>query len=134
MTTTETQNEVALPVSRSVVAPMYKALYREKASTAKLPKNVDRKVIARSCGDWLAKTLAPLTVGEKRKANRPAFAAILEANGIDHAAWAHLDNGRFRMTGGKALRTVVACNEGKLVLADGNVLTAPKSWVAIHAR
>lgn len=130
-----TTAEIALlPISRSVVAPAYKARYKERASTAKLPKNCDRKVIARSCGDWLAKTLSVYCVGPKRKADRAAFAAILEANGVDHSRWAALDNGRFRMTGGLALRRVIVDNEGALAIDDTTTLQAPRAWVALHTR
>lgn len=134
MTTEQINTEVPPPVSRSVVAPAYKTLYRERAATAKLPKACDRKVIARSCGDWLAKTLSVYCVGPKRKADRAAFTAILEANNVDHAAWSHLDNGRFRMTGGLALRRVIVDNDGVLHLADGSTTTAPRAWVAAHTR
>lgn len=121
--------EVAAEVrSRSVVAPAYKVRYRERAATAKLPKGTDRKTIARSNGDWLALVLARETV-EKRKSNRAKVAAILEANGVDHSRWAHLDNGRFRMTGGLALRTKIV-ETGVLVLDDERTETPPKSWIA----
>ena len=146
-TKTNTAADLALTeithVSRSVVAPEFKRRYRERAQTAKLPKGTDRKVIARSCGDWLAVNLARLTVGnsegvttntEKRKANRVAFAAILAANGIEYSQWEHLDNGRFRMTGGHALRRVIVDNEGVLHLPDSTTLQAPRSWVVAHTR
>lgn len=128
-----TNHPTAVTVSKSVVAPKFKARYRERAATAKLPKGTDRRVIARSCGDWLAVNLARLTT-EKRKANRAAFAAILSANGIDYSNWEHLDNGRFRMTGGLALRRVIVDNDGDLKLADGSTLHAPRAWVAAHTR
>lgn len=125
ITTTEAVAEVR---SRSVVAPAYKVRYRERAQTAKLPKGADRKTIARSNGDWLALILARETV-TKRKSDRAKVAAILEANGIDHSRWAHLDNGRFRMTGGLALRTKIVEN-GVLALDDERTETPPKAWIA----
>lgn len=130
---TTAANPVLAPVSRSVVAPAYKARYAARAESAKLPKGVDRKVIARSCGDWLAKTLSVYCV-KGRKADRAAFTAILEANGVDHSKWAALDNGRFRMTGGLALRRVIVDNDGLLNLADGSTLSAPRNWISAHTR
>jgi hypothetical protein len=44
-----------------------------------------------------------------------------------------LDNGRFRMTGGLALRRVVA-EAGVLVLPEGREERAPKAWCAAHQR
>lgn len=120
------------PISKSVVAPEFKIKYRERAKTAKLPKGTDRKVIARSCGDWLAINLARL-VNHKRKMDRDAFARILEANEVDHAKWSHLDNGRFRMTGGLALRHAIA-EAGQLNLPDGEPLVPPKAWIEKHLR
>lgn len=124
---------VEMPASRSVVAPVYKRRYHDRAEHAKLPKGTDRKVIARSCGDWLAVNLARLTV-VKRKSDRAAFKAILSANGIESDQWEHLDNGRFRMTGGLALRRAIVDNDGVLNLPEGEPLVAPKSWVAAHTR
>lgn len=129
---TAIENTVELPVSRSVVAPAYKLRYRARAATAKLPKNTDRKVIARSCGDWLAVVLSAHCV-VKRKADRAAFIAILDANHVDHSRWAGLDNGRFRMTGGLALRRVVV-DAGSLALPSGETITPPKAWIAAHTR
>jgi hypothetical protein len=134
-TTTEATTpatETEAPRSRSVVAPAYKVRYRERAATAKLPKGTDRKVVARSCGDWLSLVLARETV-TKRKSDRQKVAAILEANGVAHDRWAALDNGRFRMTGGLALRRVVA-EAGVLVLPEGREERAPKAWCAAHQR
>jgi hypothetical protein len=124
--------EAPIVASKSVVAPKYKARYRERATTAKLPKGTDRKVIARSCGDWLAVNLARL-INHKRKMDRDAFAAILDANHVEHDKWSHLDNGRFRMTGGLALRHAIV-EAGHLTLPDGEELTPPKAWIAAHTR
>lgn len=121
---------------RSVVGNAYKTKYAERAKGAKLPKGTDRRAIARSCGDWLAVTVAGLVLDEKRKLRVADFEALLDANGIAHAHWNRTTpgwEGRLRMTGGLALRSVVA-REEQLFLPVGEPITPPRSWVAKYQR
>ena len=118
---------------RSVVKPNYKLAYAARAIEARLPKGVNRKVAARSTGDWLALTLAKLCIVGKTTLDVERFAAILDANGVKHAHWNRTTKGwqgRLRMTGRLALQRVVAEAEGELELPNGERLVAPKSWVA----
>lgn len=116
----EALEAAALP--RSVVAPSYKAKYAARAAS-----NTRRPaVLARGCGDWLHQTLAKATLDKKGKLNRAAFEAILDANGLDPAKWAHRNNGGCRMSGGLALRTVVA-EAGTLIIGD-EAHKAPDAW------
>lgn len=139
--------------TRSVVGTGYKAKYAERAENARGRKGVARKVIARSCGDWLSLELAAkyLTtveevVGQDDEGNDitktrqvldvEAFEAMLEANGIDHTKWNKTTpgwQGRLRMTGRLALQRVVA-EEGTLTHADGTTAKAPTSWCKQIAR
>lgn len=122
--------------SRSVVNTNYKRRYAERALTAKKPKEVSRKVAARSCGDWLAMTIAKLCIDQQtNKLRVDAFEAILDANGIEHNHWNRTTKGwqgRLRMTGRLALQRVVAEADGELELPSGERLIAPRSWVAKH--
>lgn len=121
--------------ARSVVAANYKRKYAERALTAKKPKDVARKVVARSCGDWLAMEIAKRCIGEKNKLRVDAFEAILDANGIEHRHWNRTTKGwqgRLRMTGRLALQRVVAEADGELELPDGSTIVAPRTWVAKH--
>lgn len=125
--------EITLP--RSVVASAYKRKYAERALTARKPKAVSKKAAARSCGDWLAMTIAQICLGEKDQLNVATFEALLDANGIEHAHWNRTTKGwqgRLRMTGRLALQRVVAEADGELELPDGSTLVAPRSWVQKH--
>lgn len=120
----------------SVVGAAYKRKYAERAKEARLPKGADRRAIARSCGDWLAVTVAAIVLDEKRKLRVADFEALLDANGIAHAHWNRTTpgwEGRLRMTGGLALRTAVA-REEQLFVPGGETLTPPRSWIAKYQR
>lgn len=126
--------EVVLP--RSVVKNTYKRRYAERVLTGEVrgKKGVSKKAQARSCSDWLALTLASLTLGEKDALNVERFEAILDANGIEHRHWNRTTKGwqgRLRMTGRLALQRVVAAEE-QLFLPDGEPVKAPRSWVEKH--
>lgn len=116
---------------KSVVAQSYKIRYAERAVSARGKKGVDKRVVADSCGDWLALELAALCRPTKKsKLDVSRFCSILQANGIDPTKWlAETPNwqGRLRMTGGLALRAVVA-EAGELVVDDTTILKAPKAW------
>lgn len=122
---------------RSVVAPTYKVKYAERALSARGKKGVAKKVVARSCGDWLALELAALCVDPQTKHLDVAkFEGILDANSVKHDHWNRTTpgwQGRLRMTGRLALQRVVA-ETGVLLLPDGTELQAPKAWVARHQR
>lgn len=126
--------EVILP--RSVVKATYKALYaaRVLSGEARGKKGVSKKAQARSCSDWLALTLAQLTLGAKDALDVAKFEAILDANGIAHAHWNRTTKGwqgRLRMTGRLALQRVVAAEE-QLYVPEGEPVKAPRSWVQKH--
>lgn len=122
--------------ARSVVKTAYKAKYALRALTARKPKDVSRKVVARSCGDWLAMEIAKRCIsGKANTLDVAAFEAILDANGIAHSHWNRTTKGwqgRLRMTGRLALQRVVAEADGELELADGSTIVAPRTWVAQH--
>lgn len=126
------------PRQNSVVASEYKRKYRERAATrARKPKDVNKKALARCNGDWLAIELAKLTLDDKQKLRVDAFEAILDANDVKHAHWNRTTpgwQGRLRMTGRLSLQRRVAENDGELVLPDGSVLRAPRTWVAATLR
>lgn len=151
---TETQNAIADIENtqeqdvrpNSVVRGKYKALYAERAKTARGKKGVDRRVVADSNGDWLALELAALIRPKKSaKTDLEFFRAILDANGVDYSKlpigtknW----QGRFRMNGGQMLRAAVAEADGEFVVPafDGShvqteehTLRAPRVWVAKYA-
>jgi hypothetical protein len=114
--------------ARSVVAPSYKTKYKEKA----VSKGRRDKAAYRSCDDWLAREFAKvvLTTDKKRQLIVPELEALLDANGVKHAHWNRTTpgwQGRLRMTGGLALRRIVA-DVGFLVLADGTQVEAPRAW------
>lgn len=142
MTNTNTTIETAIELApeillpRSVVNTTYKLKYATRAVEGRKPKAVSKKAAARGCGDWLHFTLATLTLDPKtNKLNVDAFAAILDANGIDYSKWNRTSKGwqgRFRMTGRLALQRVVAEADGELELADGSSLVAPRTWVQKH--
>lgn len=131
------QDEATILAPRSVVGSAYKQRYAERAiAMARKPKGVPLKALKRSACDWLALELAKRTLDEKAKLVVPALEAILDANGVKHDHWNRTTPGwvgRLRMTGGLALRTVVA-REGVLALPDGTTLEAPRSWVARYER
>lgn len=123
--------------ANSVVKATYKRRYAERAEAmTRKPKGVPLKALKRMAGDWLAIEVAKLTLDDKAKLVVPSLEALLDANGVKHAHWNRTTKGwqgRLRMTGGLALRTVVA-REGELVLPDGATLAAPKAWVAKYER
>ena len=128
---TPIDNNEASPRKGSVVGSEFKARYAERAATSRVKKGVDRRVIKQSNGDWMANELAALVRPTPRsKLDVPTLEAIFDANGVEHA---HLSRtspgwqGKLRMTGGLALRTIVA-NSGELLLPNGEALKAPKAW------
>lgn len=130
----QVQADIARP--RSVVNPSYKRKYAERAKTRRLPKEVSRKAIARSNSDWLAIQLAARVLDEKRRLKVPELEAILDANGVKHDHYSRTSKnwqGRLRMSGGMALRTIVA-NNGFLMLPDGTNVEAPSSFCALYSR
>lgn len=129
---TEAAASIALPKSKVGVA--YKKRYAEReAAMVRRPKGLSRKALARCNGDWLAIEVAKRTLDEKAKTIPGAFDAILVANGIDPAKWADRNPGMRRMSGGLALRAVVAETE-TLELPSEAALVPPRAWLAKHAR
>lgn len=128
--------DVVIDPRRSVVASTYKARYKERAEHARGRKGIAKKVIARSCGDWLALEIATnCVVGTKLDVAK--FEQLLDANGVAHAHWNRETKGwqgRLRMTGRLVLQRVVAEADGELRLPDGSVSKAPRSWVAQNLR
>lgn len=114
--------------ARSVVRPLYKHRYAERASGAGLK----RKAAQRSAWDWLSQTLAGECLGEKDRIDIGKFCSILSANGVDHSRWTNRSKGwegRLRMTGRLALQRIVA-EAGVLHVLDGETLEAPTEWIA----
>lgn len=131
------QDEATIVAPRSVVQSSYKRRYAERAvAMTRRPKGIPLKALKRTAGDWLALELAKRTLDEKAKLVVPSLEAILDANGVKHDHWNRTTPGwvgRLRMTGGLALRTVVA-REGVLALPGEDALVAPKAWVAKYER
>lgn len=119
----------------SVVAPLFKARYHERAdSLYRKPKDIPAKALRRSSCDWLSMELQRRTLDERAHISIHAFEAILDANGVRHSHWKRSGTGwqgRIRMTGRLALQRVVAEN-GYLSLPDGSTIPAPKNWIAKH--
>lgn len=123
--------------AKSVVGRSYKTKYAEKALTSRGKKGVDKRVVAQGNGDWLHLELLALTrPNPKRPLDIPALEAIFDANGVEHR---HLSRtspswqGRLRMSGGLALRTIVA-ESGELQLPNGTTLHPPAAWIARWAK
>ena len=114
------------PVSRNVVKPRYRQLYKERGN----PNH---------CGDWLAAELDGLFTGSDGKFDHEAFTACLRANSVDFSGkWADLPIsgqngwvGRYRMNGRQKLERVVLAT-GKLFV-DGIVEFAPVYWLTEKA-
>lgn len=136
-TTLEPEAEAAISTARSVVQSAFKAKYAAReAAMLRRPKGVSRKALARSTGDWLAVELAKRVLDDKSKIVVPLLEALLDANGVKHSHFNRTTKGwqgRLRMSGGLALRTIVA-NEEALILANGERLEAPRSWCAKYQR
>ena len=112
----------------SVVKPVYKAKYAERAKSA----GIRSKVAQRSAWDWLAQELAAEVLDEKQKLIVDRFLALLDANGVDHSRWINRSKGwegRLRMTGRLALQKRVA-ESGVLITPEGASIEAPADWVA----
>lgn len=130
--------DVAADIARSgsVVKSAYKTKYAERARAGGIrgSKGIAKKVLQRSCDDWLALELARRCNDPKTgKIDVPTFEAVLDANGVEHRHWNRTTRGwegRLRMTGRLALQRVVAEADGELALPDGDTIKAPRSWVA----
>jgi hypothetical protein len=133
----EPEAEASIALPKSVVQSGYKAKYAAReAAMQRRPKGVARKALARSTGDWLAVELAKRVLDDKAKIDVPRLEALLDANGVKHSHYNRTTKGwqgRLRMSGGLALRTIVA-NEEALLLPGGERLEAPKSWCAKYQR
>lgn len=133
----EPEAEASIALPKSVVQSGYKAKYAAReAAMQRRPKGVARKALARSTGDWLAIELAKRVLDDKAKIDVPRLEALLDANGVKHSHYNRTTKGwqgRLRMSGGLALRTIVA-NEEALLLPGGERLEAPKSWCAKYQR
>jgi hypothetical protein len=140
----EIDEQIALP--NSVVKPAYKIRYKLRARE----NGHKSKAAKRSAWDWLAVQLAGELLDKHGKISVDKAAAIFVANGIEEAdildenghfiadksRWPSQSKGwegRYRMTGGLALRPVVA-EQGYLQLPDGEQLEAPAEWVAKYLR
>tara|TARA_Y100000310_G_scaffold324866_2_gene387363 strand:+ start:22857 stop:23567 length:711 start_codon:yes stop_codon:yes gene_type:complete len=110
--------------SGSVVPEQYRKRYYVESTTG------------RSCGDWLAETLAVWTLDGNSKLMVEAFEQILRENSVDldHASWAHSRSpgwqGRFRMSGRIALEKLVA-KHGVLYDDQGTKHEVPEEALSI---
>lgn len=114
----------------SVVKDKFKIKYIENAKA----RGVAGKAAKRSNWDWLAQQIASFCLDEKAKIDISKFAALLDANGVDHSKWTNRNKGwegRFRMTGRVALQKVVA-NSGVLAVPESEPIAAPEEWCAIY--
>ena len=128
----EAEAAASIELPKSKVGATYKKRYAEReAAMIRRPKDLPRKALARCNGDWLAIELARRTLDAKAKTIPGAFDAILVANGIDPAKWADRNPGMRRMSGGLALRAVVAETE-TLELPSEEALRPPRSWLQKH--
>jgi hypothetical protein len=140
----EIDEQIALP--NSVVKKLYKLRYKHRARE----NGYRSKAAKRSAWDWLAEQMAGEVLDKQGKISIDKAAAIFVANGIEEAdildenghfipeksRWPNQSKGwegRYRMTGGLALRPVVA-EQGYLQLPDGEQLEAPAEWVAKYLR
>jgi hypothetical protein len=136
----EINEQIAL--GNSKVQRKYKLRYRDRAKAMGLRLKWQK----RTNNDWMATTLAIEVLDKQSKIHVPSFAAILIANGVEEPSvlneagefqpsesrWPSQSKGwegRYRMSGGLALRTVVA-EQGFMNLADGEQLEAPAEWIA----
>jgi hypothetical protein len=112
----------------SVVKAAYKLKYKARAKE----KGIGGKAAKRSTWDWTAQIMATETLTKKAKTDVDALYAFLDANGVDHSRWTNRKagwEGRLRMTGGLALRRIVA-ERGTLFLRDGTELVVPEDEMA----
>lgn len=110
----------------SIVPPEFKARYAEKAQGGRKPR-----ILARSCGDWLASLLAKETLDEEGHLNIPKLDAIMNANGVDCSninrsspGW----QGRLRMTGRVMLAAKARRSQVVVVPGRGRIAT-PREWL-----
>lgn len=114
----------------SVVKRQFKLKYKLRAREA----GIRGKAAKRSTWDWVAQVMATQTLTKKEKTNVDWLVEFLEANGIDDplGRWPNQSpgwEGRLRMTGGLALRRIVA-ERGTIVLRNGDVLEVPADELA----
>ena len=107
----------------SVVKSPYKTKYKNRAKAA----GIRGKAAKRSTWDWTAQRMAEQTLTKKAKTDVEALYAFLHANDVDTSNWLNRNpgwEGRLRMTGGLALRRIIA-ERGTLFLRDGTELEVP---------
>lgn len=138
--------DAQIKLTNSVVKVAYKLRYKLRARQ----NGQKSKAAKRSAWDWLAQQLAGEVLDKTGKISIDKAAAIFVCNGIEEpeaidenghynpekSRWGNQSKGwegRYRMTGGLALRTVVA-EQGFLALPDGEQLEAPAEWVAKYLR
>jgi hypothetical protein len=129
--------EEQIKLTNSVVKAAYKVKYRDRARE----NGIRNKAAKRSCWDWLAETMAGEVLDKNKKLIVERFVAILEANGIEkpQERWPNRSKGwegRLRMTGGLALRPLVAEAGVLLVPTEEGMetLEAPAEWIAKYLR
>jgi hypothetical protein len=112
----------------SVVKRDYKLKYKNRAREA----GIKGKAAKRSTWDWVAQVMATQTLTKKSKTDVPALYDFLHVNEVDTSTWLNRApgwEGRLRMTGGLALRRIVA-ERGTLFLRDGTELEVPEAELA----
>ena len=108
----------------SVVKRDYKIKYKLRAKA----NGIKGKAAKRSTWDWIAQRMAEQTLTKKSKTDVPALYDFLHVNEVDTSRWTNQSKGwegRLRMTGGLALRRIVA-ERGTLFLRDGTELEVPQ--------
>jgi hypothetical protein len=121
--TTTNRNPHRVP--RSVVKVAYKLKYKLRAKE----QGLRGKAAKRSTWDWVAQRMAEQTLTKKAKTDVPALYDFLHVNEVDTSSWTNRSpgwEGRLRMTGGLALRRIVA-ERGTLFLRDGDEIEVPEA-------
>ena len=111
----------------TVVKQQYKIKYKLRAKSA----GIKGKAAKRSTWDFIAQVMAAETLNKKSKTDVPALLAFFDANDVDHSRWTNKNpgwEGRLRMTGGLALRRIVA-ERGTLFSKTGEEIPMPEGEV-----
>jgi hypothetical protein len=120
--------EEQIAAKHSVVKREYKIKYKIRAAA----NGLKGKVAKRSTWDWLAQIMAEQTLNKNKKTDVDALYEFFDINEVDHSNWTSRTpgwEGRLRMTGGLALRRIIA-ERGTLWLRDGSEVEVPEEELA----
>jgi NADH dehydrogenase/NADH:ubiquinone oxidoreductase subunit G len=111
----------------TVVKLQYKLKYKQRAKAA----GIKGKAAKRSTWDFIAQVMAAETLNKKAKTDVDALREFFDANEVDYSRWTNTSpgwEGRLRMTGGLALRRIVA-ERGTLFSKTGEEIPMPEGEV-----